>query len=704
MTESVSMPIPSAFDQLVEIHPITDTYRILYLKKYKSSPLERAGSFSQAIQYMSRNCVHPGDVQSFMLTWDPHTLYERLTRFENIRGITSEFRLQRQDGSLVWIEDYIVLSDDAENDPVIMCYSKASSRPVDDDAAEQTIGQPAKINMYRETEFFMMADLWIEDAYAKNLAAFAIDIDYFKLYNDIYGRVAGNRLLTDTSEMLLRLSQGKGGIAGYLGGDNFCIILPYDEEDDREFRSRLISRLKSFQQRDAFSMSFGICICKPGEFTSMEMYDRALIALSHVKNDYNKQSRFYAEGDLKRLRAEQILMIDAEKALKDNEFIFYLQPKVDIHTGLITSAEALVRWKKGNEIISPGAFIDVLEKSGYIFSLDKYIWEAVCKFQRSLMDQGITPLPISVNVSRLDFHFGDIADYFISLVKKYAILPEYIQVEVTESAYAQDTDEILKCCEKLHEAGFIILMDDFGSGYSSLNSLKSMYIDILKIDKRFLDFESTNDTEHSIVSTIINMAHMLGILVVTEGVETREQVTMLSEMNCNYVQGYFYYKPMPVEDYTELIRDEANVSREKPTLRRTRVGRLKIDELISQKLVDNNLVNHLLGPCAIFESFEGNVQILQQNDEYTRLTGRDLDDEYSRLHVAETSVRGREYFLNMLEDAKAYPKDGLIRMDPYWLKDGSEVMLYTRTFPISETGGHSFFLVQIRRMDESAEA
>ena len=248
-----------------------------------------------------------------------------------------------------------------------------------------------------------------------------------------------------------------------------------------------------------------------------------------------------------------------EDALADNQFFVYLQPKYRIKDENLVGAEALVRWihpELGFQ--APDKFIPLFEKNGFITKLDQYIWDKTCALIREWDDKGHTPISVSVNVSRADIYNADLADILIEIVEKYDLAPSRLHLEITESAYTENPKQIIDTVSHLRELGFIIEMDDFGSGYSSLNMLNEMPIDILKLDMKFIQNETAKPNSQGILQFIIDLARWMHVSVVAEGVETKEQLKRLSEIGCDYVQGYYFAKPMPQAEFEKLLCNQGN--------------------------------------------------------------------------------------------------------------------------------------------------
>ena len=242
-------------------------------------------------------------------------------------------------------------------------------------------------------------------------------------------------------------------------------------------------------------------------------------------------------------------------ALKNREFEVYFQPKHSLDDDRIIGAEALVRWNSPDKgMISPGAFIPIFEENGFIMKLDQYVWEETCRFIHEQMEAGVNIKPVSVNISRINIYNPELVDIFSHLITKYNIPSEMLELEFTESAYVDNPQLMLQIMEQLHALGFKIEMDDFGAGYSSLNMLKDVPVDVLKIDLNFLSKTSHPDKAFTIMSSVIRMAKWLGINSIVEGVETEEQVEALAQMGCQHFQGYYFCRPMPVDQFEKKYR------------------------------------------------------------------------------------------------------------------------------------------------------
>jgi EAL domain-containing protein (putative c-di-GMP-specific phosphodiesterase class I) len=285
------------------------------------------------------------------------------------------------------------------------------------------------------------------------------------------------------------------------------------------------------------------------------MYDRSFLAAKNCKGNFTQNIAYYDDSMIENMRQEQFVINEVNKALDEEQFEVYLQPKVNLITDRPYGAEALVRWKHPEKgMISPNDFIPIYERNGIIGKLDLYMWRHVCALLRKWLDEGKNPCPISVNVSRVNIYNPRLVDTLKNLLTEFRIPASLLNLELTESAFMEDQDLVIKTINKLHKLGFKIMMDDFGSGYSSLNVLKDMEIDYLKVDMKFLQQDvEVNGKGEKVLTSVIRMAKWLHLPSIVEGVETQEQVDFLKCIGCEYAQGFYYAKPMKIDEYEEYM-------------------------------------------------------------------------------------------------------------------------------------------------------
>lgn len=392
------------------------------------------------------------------------------------------------------------------------------------------------------------------------------DIENFKLINDVFGVKAGDSLLRGIGNAYAERLKGIG-ICGRLNSDQFvCLLKHRDDYTDDMFieASGLMNGLLDIHN---IVMKWGIYNVEDRSVPIEQICDRALLAARSIKGQYGKYFAIYDDTLRNQLLREQAITDSMESALSQNQFLVYLQPKYRIKDEALVGAEALVRWNHPFwGFLSPAEFIPLFEKNGFITRLDRFVWEKACAVLHDWDERGYYPMSVSVNVSRADIYNEDLADTLVTIIKKYDLDPSRLHLEITESAYTENPKQIIDTVTTLRELGFVIEMDDFGSGYSSLNMLNDMPIDILKLDMKFIRSEMAKPKSQGILQFIINLARWMNLSVVAEGVETKAQLLRLTEIGCDYVQGYYFAKPMPCQEFEGLLDEYKGAGIEEPSM------------------------------------------------------------------------------------------------------------------------------------------
>ncbi len=373
----------------------------------------------------------------------------------------------------------------------------------------------------------------------------------FKLINEIFGEKKGDSILRKIAN-LMQSALRSNTYFGRISDDKFAIFIDKSEFNENLFLEH-VQRLRKMGESSIYKMhiNIGIYETRGTVETAQAMYDKSLIALEGINDNFQQYLAYYDSNLMDKMLAEKNILSEFETALAEHQFKMYLQPQIDSQ-GNSFGAEALARWnhpKRG--FIYPEMFIDVLEKAGLLYKLDSYIWEEASREIKKWNERGIDDVFISVNVSAKDFFYIDIYQKFTTLVEKYGINPKNLKIEITETVIMTDFGKSMELFERLQKYGFQIEIDDFGSGYSSLNMLKDIKADILKIDIEFLKKNENLERSRIILQTIISMARALNMEIMTEGVEERDQVEMLKELGCNIFQGYYFSKPLTVNEFEE---------------------------------------------------------------------------------------------------------------------------------------------------------
>ena len=411
--------------------------------------------------------------------------------------------------------------------------------------------------LYSKEFFYQRVRETLRQNSGQNYYLICSDIVNFKLINDVFGVAAGDRLLCGIADMYRRYV-GEGGICGHLDADRFACLLEFDDVFTEQMFISANEEINRLQNAKNVAVKWGIYSVGNQNVTVEQMCDRALLAARSIKEQYGVYYAAYDDKLRDELLRQQAIIDSMETALKEGQFLVYLQPKYRIWDETLAGAEALVRWEHPEwGFQSPAEFIPLFEKNGFITKLDQFVWDKTCFYLRKWDEEGYPPIPVSVNVSRADIYHADIADIMMRTVTKYGLSPSRLHLEITESAYTEDPGQIIETVRHLRELGFVIEMDDFGSGYSSLNMLNQMPIDILKLDMQFVQSETAKPMDQGILQLIMELARRMHLSVVAEGVETKTQLDRLSETGCEYVQGYYFARPMPEGEFETLMRDQA---------------------------------------------------------------------------------------------------------------------------------------------------
>ncbi|MDD3403764.1 MAG: EAL domain-containing protein [Hespellia sp.] len=411
--------------------------------------------------------------------------------------------------------------------------------------------------IYNRSKFAEETDELLRKNTDKKYVLVRFDVERFSLINSYYGSEAGDSLLIHIANELREFAKEQTEITyGRIEADEFAFCTGYEKDIDIEMNiQQMQERIKRFKIRFNLVVPFGVYKVTNHDISVSIMLDNANLAAKQIKGNYVNTYSVYTEDLREHLTSEQEIVNEMAEALANEEFAVYLQPKFSLATNTPSGAEALVRWKhpvKG--MISPGEFIPVFERNGFIEKLDYYMWEHTCRLLHRWIQEGREPFPVSVNVSRNNLYNPYLVENICELADKYEVPHELLHIEITESAYTDTPLMIQETIDRFHEFGFVMLMDDFGSGYSSLNILKDIDIDILKIDMKFFEKAKIPGRSESIISSVIRMAKWLNIPVIAEGVESTEQVEFLRSTGCEYVQGFCFAKPMPVEVYEETVK------------------------------------------------------------------------------------------------------------------------------------------------------
>ncbi len=388
----------------------------------------------------------------------------------------------------------------------------------------------------------------------ESMDAAVVDVTRFRMINERFGASGGDRTLRLLGERLRLTAEAIGGLAARRGGNTFLLYFPHTEDHEKIFES--IRPAAGSDPAGRIRLRMGVYPDAGRDSDVIRRFDRAKSAADRLRDEAAGGVAYYDDALLQKDLFEEALIDEFRDAISQKQFRVFFQPKFLVRgeRPLLAGAEALVRWfHPVRGVISPGVFIPLFERSGLISELDAYVWnETAASVARWEKDPGFT-VPVSVNVSRVDFYNPALIGTLTSIADSNGIDRDSLRLEITESAYTSDAGRIIETLDKLRESGFSIEMDDFGSGYSSLNMVSSLPIDALKLDMLFIRQAFREKKDMRLISIIIDIARLLSVPVIAEGVETEEQVLALKETGCDYIQGYYFAKPMPGEEFTSFL-------------------------------------------------------------------------------------------------------------------------------------------------------
>lgn len=479
-----------------------------------------------------------------------------LNKFDN--GNSNQEKVERKIGDKTYSIEMIEITDERD------IYVGNYIRVMDITESKEILKEQWRLmsrdhltGVLNRNSFIEQTKQMLKEYYYKKFSMVTIDIVHFKMVNEILGTAVADTMLKNTADVLGEMDY-EIHTYGRIQSDHFALCICSEEFQPDKLLKALNERSSDILKGD-FRYAMGIYDIENNVGDISNMIEWSTLALQSIKGNYNTQYAVFDKSVRDELLQKQDIVRMMEPALENGEFIIYVQPQYNHREGKIVGAEALVRWNNPEYgLIPPNKFIPIFEENGFITNLDRFVWEEACKVIRKSLDDGIdeNKAAISVNISRVDFYNLDLTETFVELIEKYQLPPETLRLEITESAYVKGNDIVLETVKELQSSGFIVEMDDFGSGYSSLNVLKNIPVNVLKLDMKFLANNQKNEREGNILHSITRMARWLDLNIIAEGVEEKEQADYLNTIGCEVIQGYYYSKPLPVEQYETLIRED----------------------------------------------------------------------------------------------------------------------------------------------------
>ncbi|MCR4901772.1 MAG: EAL domain-containing protein [Butyrivibrio sp.] len=414
--------------------------------------------------------------------------------------------------------------------------------------------------LYSKTFFYEYAHIMNKFKPDSKMDALVFDIDHFHLINEIYGRNFGDDVLKKLAQILKDYAAKLEGLAGRGEADIFFLYVNH-LDDYNDLENTIQKELLDVYKGNNIHIRIGVCE-KTSDIKNIEqLCDRAKLACNTIRGKFQKRLAYFDEDLKQKTFFNERLIHDMHDGLEKKQFVAFYQPKYEVYEGepVLKGAEALVRWNHPDfGLVSPGAFISLFEENGLIQLVDNYIWKETARQLKKWKKAFKTNISVSVNVSRIDIYDPDIEKKLIKIIKDNGLDIKDFHIEITESAYADNAKQLIRVVEGFRQAGFIIEMDDFGTGYSALNMLSSLPIDILKLDMQFVKTMLEDEKNLRMVEIVMDIARLLDVPVVAEGVETKEQLDKLIEMGCHMVQGYYFSKPVAADEFEKFLKETKN--------------------------------------------------------------------------------------------------------------------------------------------------
>ena len=681
----VDMLNNSNCDEILEIDTKNDAFQRFYHVDGKYFLPNVQLTYLGLIDYTSKYIVHPDDKGIYDAMMNPDGFFDRLKNNPIPNFDVAHFRYKLQDGQYRYVEQVVIAGEEfgiAEGSfrLYVSDIQNIKSRQIGASSSENVaVGRDSITGLLAGKDFFIAAENKISKSKNTNWCLLSIDIEHFKFFDEWFGREKGDELLGHIGTELKKFEDENNAVSGYSGGDDFVVLLEYDEEKIQKLYQAIHGHIGALGFSTGFLPAFGISMIAK-DMLLVDAFDRSTIAMLRAKDSlkqrictYNYDMQFLAEKEYRTLT-------NFIRALQNDEVDFYLQPQVKLETNQIVGAEALARWiAKDGEVIIPGDFVPVLEKYGFITDLDKRIWEKVFAWIKKYTESGHKTVPISLNLSQVDIFNIDVVNYLVDLTHKYQVSPKLVKVEITESTYAESMEVIDKLVKDLRKHGFTVMLDDFGSGYSSLNMLSTLKLDCIKLDAKFLHVEKSNHEKGiHILESVVNMAKMMALPIIVEGAETKEQCDFLKELGVNYVQGFYFYKPMPVKEFENIIKDEKRADFTGFTFKANEQFRLR--EFLDANVYSDSMLNSILGAVAIYSWDKEHVDIVRFNQQFYEDVG--VPGFAERLENIEQFVpeEERPRLFKTLKEAKDHRLTGASNVFKFLRPDGTyasfEILFY----------------------------
>ncbi|MDO4566029.1 MAG: EAL domain-containing protein [Oscillospiraceae bacterium] len=559
---------------------------------------------------------------------------------------SSTLRLTTRTGEKHWFNLRMLRleGEDSQTPKVLIIITDINNSIQADEALRFRAEHDPLTGLYNRTTFFKKAAEIIALKEPGYYAITRTDINKFKYINDQYGSSAGDKVLKTIANIIGEYCRREGGVCSRITADIFVALFPASFLDSNDFITMNEAMKRAYHASVPLTLTIGVYRIRDKRLSVSAMFDRASLAATSIKGLYDRNIAEYDESMRRDLLETQEIVSGAERALREQRFELWLQPQINHSTGALIGAEALVRWRKRDgSLLPPARFIPVFESNRFIYKLDKYIWNKACELLRRWLDESGRAVSIAVNISRIDLLEENFFETITGLIKHYDLPPKLLRLEITESAFSY-SPKISEMVDRLRAEGFDVEIDDFGSGYSSLNTLKEVNASTLKLDMSFLRRGYDKARGGNIISSVVRMAKWLGMPVIAEGVETKQQADFLKSIGCSYVQGYLYGAPMPADEFEKLFGGaeiENRLQAMQPTVP------LNNNAFWNPDSVETLIFNSYVGGAGIFECDGGEIELLRLNDKGARALGEESIE--AALKLSPKSCLGERAYAELLD-------------------------------------------------------
>lgn len=512
-----------------------------------------------------------------------------------------------------------------------------------------TLEKDSLTNLYTREAFYGYVERYLKNS-KLNFNIIGLNIERFKLINNIFGIKEGDKLLKFIAKLIEKKFSNYEIICSRAVADQFYIFISRDVKYEK-ILYEIEKEIKEYKLNIEILIHFGIYEIQNKKDPVSIMCDRVKLAIDSIKGKYNILYTYYDEKIIEKIMGEQQLLNCMEDSLKNNDFKVYLQPKNNLITGEIVGAEALIRWiHKDLGFITPDRFIPLFERNGFITNIDMFVLERVCSIIKNWIEKGIKPIKISINLSRVDIYNPNLISMMMVIIDRYEVPIKYIGLEITETSYTENSKQLITVVKQLKKIGFNIEMDDFGSGYSSLNMLEELPIDVLKLDMKFLETSSTTKNNIGILNFVVSLGKWLDLSLIVEGVETIEQVNYLKSIGYIYGQGYYFSKPMPENDFEDYLLKKRNGlenTNEKGKIKNFFIPMIELEEIWNPNSQFSKIFGSEIAVLSILEYYDNKLLMIRANERF-----------FKKINVSRKLVYDKE--LNILDLIPKEEKDRFI--------------------------------------------